>query len=97
MNGKGDDVDIQVTDTQTVKVEEGDILLVTVPTNTSDKQLMSFRKSFTKQVKDMVGSDKVVVIVVAAEAGTVSMGLVKREELDDIRQRLDDLETAGDR
>ena len=84
--------DIKITDAQTIKVEEGDVLLMTVPPETHQQQIGAFRKSFTDKVKKMVGSN-VIVVVAAAEPGTMSMDLVKSKDLKDIYERLGDLET----
>ncbi len=85
-------MEIEITKTQTVKVEEGDILLVTIPPSTNTNHVSSFRKSLTEQVRKMVGSDKVIFVVAAVDHADIRMELVKESKLDDIYQRLEALE-----
>lgn len=85
-------MEIKVDNTHVVKLEDGDILHVTVPIDTRYEQVLAFRKHLEKEVKEKVG-DRCIVIVTASEPGTVEVKAIKRNELSDIYQRLDALES----
>lgn len=73
---------------QKLKLEDGDILHVTVSPTTQMGQAARFQQQLTDRVKHDLHVD-VVVVVLLAEC---TMSIVKRNELSDIYQRLDDLE-----
>jgi hypothetical protein len=83
---------VRVGNVQKVKMEDGDILCVTVPPTTPANMLGSFRKHLEEDVQKRFG-EKCYVLVVAAETGAVALDIAKRNELADIYQRLDALES----
>lgn len=80
--------EIEITKMQRVKIEEGDILVATVPPGTSEQQLRSFRRQVTEDVAALGAR----VYVVAAEPGAVVFELVKEGDLADIYARLEKIE-----
>lgn len=83
-------MDVKVTSTLTVKVEDGDILFVKAPAETPYKNMREFQRSLQECVRRSIGVDALVVV----DSCDIEMSIVKRNELSDIKQRLDDLEKA---
>lgn len=80
--------EIKITETQRVKVEKGDILVVTVPKETPGRQVRMFRMQLHKDVTALGA----LAYVVAAEPGAIVFELVKQAQLTDIYARLEVLE-----
>lgn len=75
-----------------VKIEEGDFVLVTVPENTPHRMVRRFQEVMELKIRKELHVSDFSVAVVGAKPGEVSIQTTKRNELNDIYQRLDDLE-----
>ena len=80
--------EVEILASQITKLEDGDILLVTVPINTDQKHTSFFRQYMNNLVKEKMQLDAQVLVA----AGDVKMSVLKAEKLGDIHQRLDDIE-----
>lgn len=81
---------VEITDLQKVKMEDGDILLITVPPNTPSSMISRFRETTTMIFREKFG-EKCHVIIAAVEPGEMSLSIAKRNELSDMHQQIDDL------
>ncbi len=81
-------MDIKITDTKTIKIENGDILLVTVPVATP----ADVRVKYCQQLKNTIKENLGIAAVIVVTAAEMEMSIVKRNELSDLYQRIDDLE-----
>ena len=79
---------IEVLASQITKLEDGDILLVRVSDITPPGQLHIFTQYMKSLVHEEMKIDAQVIVV----RGEVAMGVVKKADLGDIHQRLDDIE-----
>ena len=75
-------MEIEVTKTYRTKMEEGDILVVTVPLATPRSTVQGLRDRLTEAVRDKLKLERVAVFVFAAEPGTVQFDIVGKQTSD---------------